>query len=130
MASFLLDENISPVVAEQILHKAPEAAIVSIHHWRDGEFMGAEDEILLEAAAEEGFTLVTFDLSTIRPLLKAWAEEQRTHGGVVFIDDKYIAGNDFGALVRAIFVAWERLQDSDFTDGVLFLSSSATSVSK
>jgi glutamate mutase epsilon subunit len=40
---------------------------------------------------------------------------------VIFIDEKSIAGNDYGALVKAILQAWERLKSTDFTDGVLFL---------
>jgi len=123
MASFLLDESISPTVAEQVLRKEPTARIVSIRQWRNGEFLSVEDAIILEAAYQESLTLVTFDLSTIRPLLKIWGEEGRSHAGVVFIDNKSIAGNDYGALVRAILQAWERLKSTDFTDGVLFLQS-------
>jgi len=123
MASFLLDENISPAVAEQVLRKEPTARIVSIRQWRNGEFLSVEDAIILEAAYQESLTLVTFDLSTIRPLLKIWGEEGRSHAGVVFIDDKSIASNDYGALVKAILQAWERLKSTDFTDGVLFLQS-------
>lgn len=123
MASFLLDENISPAITEQILRKAPDARIISIRHWRDGEFLSVDDAIILEAAYQENLILVTFDLSTIRPLLQAWGEEGRSHAGVVFIDDKSIAGNDYGALVKAILQVWERLKSTDFTDGVLFLQS-------
>ena len=123
MASFLLDENISPAVAKQILRRAPDARVFSIRHWRNGEFLNVEDAIILEAAFQESLTLVTFDLSTIRPLLKVWGEEGRSHAGVIFIDDKSIAGDDFGALVKAILQAWERLRSTDFTDGVLFLQS-------
>ena len=36
----------------------------------------------------KGLTLVTYDRRTIPPLLKTWAEEERTHGGVVFVDEK------------------------------------------
>lgn len=121
MASFLLDENIPPVVAEQVLRKEPTARIVSIHRWRNGEFLSVEDEIILQEAFQEKLTLITFDLSTIQPLLKIWGEEGRTHGGVIFIDDKSIASNDYGALVKAILQAWKRLEEADFTDGVLFL---------
>lgn len=125
MASFLLDENISPVVAEQILRKQPTARILSLHRWHHGVFLSVEDDIILQAAYQEQLTLVTFDLSTILPLLKVWGEEGRPHGGVIFIDDKSIAGNDYGALVKAIIRTWERMQDIDFTDGVLFLQGNA-----
>jgi len=121
MASLLLDENISPIVAEQVLLKQPTARILSIHHWRGGEFLSVEDEIVLRAAFQEKLTLVTCDLSPIQPLLKIWGEEGRAHAGVIFIDDKSIRGNDYGGLVKAILHAWKQLKDADFTDGILFI---------
>lgn len=121
MASFLLDENISPVIAEQIRQKEPEARILSIHRWREGEFLSVEDALLLAAAFEDQLTLVTYDLSTIRPLIKEWAEVGRSHAGNIFIDDKSIPNNDYGGLVKAILQAWARLTDADFTNEVLFL---------
>ncbi len=124
MASFLLDENISPIVAAQVLRKDPTARIISIHDWRGGELLSMKDEIILAMA--DRLTLVTFDLSTIQPILKQWAEEGRSHAGVVFIDDKSIAGNNYGALVKAMLQVWERLKDLDFTDGVLFLQPMAS----
>jgi hypothetical protein len=52
--------------------------------WEDGYFLGQEDSACLREAAAQGLTLVTHDRRTIPPLLKTWAEEGRTHGGVVF----------------------------------------------
>jgi hypothetical protein len=121
MAAFLLDENLSPVVAEQINRKQPGAQVISIHRWRNGEFLSVEDGLLLEAAFEEALTLVTCDLSTLLPLLKDWGEAGRSHAGVIFVDDKSIPNNDYGRLVEAILQAWERLKTADFTNGVLFL---------
>ena len=121
MLSLLLDEHIRPIVAEQIVAKDPSARILSIHHWHSGEFLSTDDEIILEAAFQEKLTLVTFDQSTIRPVLKVWGEQGQSHGGVVFIDNKSIAQNDFGGLVKAILNVWRQMQDVDFTDGILFL---------
>jgi hypothetical protein len=104
--SLLLDEHIRPGVAEQIVAKDPAARVLSIHHWHDGEFLSTDDEIILEAAYRESLTLVTFDQSTIRPVLKVWGEQGQTHGGIIFIDDKSIAQNDFGGLVKAIRRMW------------------------
>jgi hypothetical protein len=119
--SLLLDEHIRPVIAEQILAKDPTARVQSIHHWHGDEFLSTDDEIILEEAHQENLTLVTFDQSTIRPVLKAWGEQGQSHGGVIFIDDKSIAQNDYGGLVKAILSLWKQWQDVDFTDGVLFL---------
>ncbi|HWR17730.1 MAG TPA: hypothetical protein VN577_23070 [Terriglobales bacterium] len=47
-------------------------------------------------------TFVTYDRGTIPPLLKVWAEEERSHGGVLFVDEKTISPTDIGGLVRAL----------------------------
>jgi hypothetical protein len=51
-----------------------------------------------QEAAEQDLTLVTYDRRTIPPWLKAWAEEGRRHGGVVFVDEKTIPPADIGGL--------------------------------
>ncbi len=121
MLTLLLDEHISPIVAEQVALKNALARIVSIHHWRNGEFLHTNDEVILEVAYEERITLVTFDQSTIRPVLKEWGEQGRSHAGVIFIDDKSIAQNDYGGLVKALLGVWRRKSETDFTNTVLFL---------
>src|SRR5580658_6888728 len=121
MLTLLLDEHINPIVAEQVIAKYSEARIASIHRWNDGEFLHTDDEIILEAAYRVQSTLVTFDQSTIRPVLKEWGEMGRPHGGVIFIDEKSIAPNDYGSLVKALLRVWKQMRDLDFTDVVIFL---------
>lgn len=121
MLALLLDEHISPIVAEQIVKQDSSVSVVSIHHWHEGEFLNTDDDTILEAAYREQVTLVTFDQSTIRLILKEWGEQGRSHGGVIFIDEKSIAQNDYGGLVKALRQLWNQMKDTDFTDGVLFL---------
>ncbi|MCC6444253.1 MAG: DUF5615 family PIN-like protein [Armatimonadetes bacterium] len=121
MLSLLLDEHISPVVVEQIRAKDPSAQVISIHQWHKGDFLDAKDDTLLEAAWQERKTLITYDQTTIRPLLKEWGETAHPHAGVVFIDEKTIASNDYGGLVQAILSFWQQAQAIDFENGVLFL---------
>ena len=121
MASYILDENISPVVAVQVSQKAPDVVIFSISHWHNGEYLNTDGAVILQQAFDENLTLITFDLSTIRPLLKAWSEDGRSHGGVIFIDDKTIASNNHGKIVKSIIQVSEQLKRSDFINGVMFL---------
>jgi hypothetical protein len=67
--------------------------------WENGHFLGQGDSPCLREAAAQGLTLVTYDWRTIPPLLKTWAEEGRTHGGVVFVDEETILPADIGGLV-------------------------------
>jgi hypothetical protein len=121
MLTLLLDEHINWIVADQVKRKDPVARIASIRRWNDGEFLHTADEIILEAAFQVQTTLVTFDQSTIRRVLKDWGDVGRPHGGVIFIDEKSIAPNDYGSLVKALLRVWNLMHSADFTDVVLFL---------
>jgi hypothetical protein len=121
MLTLLLDEHMSPIIANQVVAKDDTVRIIGIHRWHEGEYLHTEDELILEAAYREQTTLVTFDQSTIRPVLKEWGEQGRSHGGVIFIDEKSISQNDYGGLVKALLSVWRQMQEADFIDVVLFL---------
>ena len=89
--------------------------------WEDGNFLGQEDSACLLAAAAQKLTLVTYDRRTIPFLLKTWAEEERNHGGVIFVDEKTVSPADIGGLVRALSQLYKETGGWDWTDRVLFL---------
>jgi len=76
--------------------------------WESGGFLGQPDSACLQLAAKQNLTLVTYDRRTIPPLLKTWAEEERRHGGVIFVDDKTISPSDAGGLMRALSYLWKK----------------------
>jgi hypothetical protein len=119
--SLLLDEHIPKGLANQIQRKHPEITIESIHFWRKGEILGAQDAPLLTVAAEEARTLVTFDQRTIRPLLKECGEAGISHGGVSFVDERTISQHDIGGLLRALVQLWDAMKELDWQDRVVFL---------
>ena len=121
MLQLLLDEHISPVVARSVQAKCRGVKIVAFQRWRDGSFMGADDRVFLPAAKMDGLTLVSYDQKTIRPLLKDWAEQGIDHGGLVFVDTKTIAPQDFGALVEALCGLWDSERHAEWTNRVVFL---------
>lgn len=121
MLRLLLDEHISPVVAREAAAKSRGKGIIAFRHWRGGSFMGVEDRVFLPEAKADGLTLVTYDQKTIRPLLKEWAEEGADHGGLVFVDDKTIAPQDFGGLVESLVQLWKSECRADWTNRVLYL---------
>jgi hypothetical protein len=121
--SFLLDENISYEVARQLTAKRPEIPIVSVHHWLEGIYLQASDREVLLAAIPERKTLVTYDLETIPPLLVHLHQEGYHHAGVVLVNQRSIASNDYGRLLRALVQLWEDGKDRDWTDEVVFLHS-------
>lgn len=121
MLAYLLDENISFAVAEQVTRNNPQIRVESVHRWHGGAFVGQADGNLLRAATQEGLTLVTYDLKTIPPLLTEMAMEAETHAGVILIDDSSIRNNDFGGLVAALLAHWQRYSSEAWSDRVAFL---------
>ena len=117
----LLDEHISPIIAEQIRLNRGEADVLSLQQWEQGAFLSASDHVILTQAAEDGLTLVTYDQRTITPLLKEWSEAERHHGGVIFIDWRTIVPNDFDGLTKALCTLWDAQSELSWTDRVIYL---------
>ncbi len=123
MLRYLLDEHISPVVAERIVARRPAISAVSIYQWQGGAFAGAGDAGILRAAAADGLTLVSYDVRTIPAALITMAEAGISHAGVIFVKRRTIAPNDFGRLIRSLTAFWEKHARLDWTDRISFLGS-------
>jgi hypothetical protein len=121
MLKLLLDEHISPDVANGLRRRNRAIDVRYMVEWEEGHFLGQEDSACLREAAAQGLTLVTYDRRTIPPLLKTWAEEERTHGGVIFVDEKTISPADIGGLVWALTRLARETGDWDWTNRIYFL---------
>jgi hypothetical protein len=121
MLKLLLDEHISPDVASGLRRRNRAIEIRCMVEWEDGYFLGQQDSACLREAATQGLTLVNYDRRTIPPLLKTWAEEERTHGGVIFIDEKTISSADFGGLIWALARLARETWNWDWTNRIYFL---------
>ena len=121
MLKLLLDEHISRAVAAGLRRRQRSLVVHCLAEWEEGSFLGLDESAFLEKAAEQGLTLVTYDRSTIPLLPKAWAEQDRSHGGVIFVDEKTLAPHDIGALVRAVLKLFEEAGRWDWTSRVCFL---------
>jgi len=121
MVKLVLDEHISPAVADGLRRRKRLLTVVCMAAWERGEFLGQQDSVFLRQAAAQGLTLVTYDRRTIPPLLKVWAEEERKHGGVIFVDEKSISPADTGGLVRALSELARTTAKWDWSDRVCFL---------
>jgi hypothetical protein len=117
----LLDEHISPDVAEGVRRRSRTLVIRYFAEWEGGAFLGRDDSACLQQAAKQGLTLVTYDRRTIPPLLKTWAEEGRAHGGVVFVDEKTISPANIGGLVSALVRLSKATRRWDWTNRIYFL---------
>jgi len=121
MLKLLPDEHISPGVADGLRRRNRSLVIRWRAEWERGGFLGKDDSACLLEAAKQRLTLVTYDRRTIPPLLKLWAEEERRHGGVIFVDEKTISPANIGGLVRALIQLSKETGKWDWTDRVYFL---------
>ena len=121
MLRLLLDEHISREVATGLRRRHRALIVHCLAEWEDGSFLGLDDAACLEKAAAQGLTLLTYDRRTIPPLLKAWAQEGRSHGGVIFVDEKTVPPHDIGGLVGTVIEFFEETRRWDWTNRVCFL---------
>jgi hypothetical protein len=121
MLKVLFDEHISPTVADGLRRRDRLLLVYCLAEWEDGEFLGQQDSACLHQAARQGLTFVTYDRRTIPPVLKIWAEEERKHGGVIFVDEKTILPSDTGGLVRALSNLFKKAAKGDWTNRVCLL---------
>jgi hypothetical protein len=121
MLKLLLDEHISPRVANGLRRRNRTIYVRYMVEWEDGRFLGQDDHACLREASAQALTLVTYDRRTIPPLLKTWAEESRGHGGVIFVDEKTISPSNLGRLVRSLTSLAKETGKWDWTNRIYFL---------
>ena len=121
MLKLLLDEHISPAVADGLHRRNRRLVVFCLAEWEGGEFLGPSDFACLQEAAARGLTLVTYDRRTIPLLLKAWGEEDRRRSGVILVDEKTISPQDIGGLVNGLNALAKKTANWDWANRVCFL---------
>lgn len=121
MLKLLLDEHISPDVAIGLRRGNRAIVVYAMAEWESGNFLGQDDAACLREATVQKLALVTFDRRTIPPLLKTWAEEGRSHAGLIFVDEKSIAPSDIGGLVWSLAMLAREAPGWIWKDRICFL---------
>jgi hypothetical protein len=121
MLRLLLDEHLSPDVAETLRQAGKSVVVFWLAEWDDGRFLGTADAVILLEAARQGLTLVSYDRKTIPPLLKTWAEMGQDHAGVIFVDEKTISPSDIGGLARSLRKLYRQSAQWDWKNRICFL---------
>jgi hypothetical protein len=95
--------------------------IVAIQRWEHGHLLSAADDLVLLEAHKQKLTLVTFDLRTMPPLLRLWAERGIDHSGAILVDERTIPQNNVGGLVIALCALWKAQGHMHWTNRVVYL---------
>jgi hypothetical protein len=121
MLKLLLNEEISPSVARILRRGGSEIQVAALVEWEDGNFVGKDTADLLREAADQEWTLVTYDRLKVPPTLKAWAEEECLHGGVIFVDEEVFPPAETGALIAALNRVCREAANWEWTNSALWL---------
>jgi predicted nuclease of predicted toxin-antitoxin system len=95
--SYLLDEQISPRVAELLVKSEVNARAVA-----DSELAGLDDSSVFRKAVEEGRILVTYNIDDMAIVLGDLLKEGAPVPGVIFVDARTIPPSDVPGLARAL----------------------------
>jgi predicted nuclease of predicted toxin-antitoxin system len=114
----LLDEMLSPAIAEQLRAKGHDAQAVAA----DPGLMGLSDEELLIGAAEAGRSLVTANIKDFVPLDTRYRAAGRSHAGLILLSSKtFPQDRAFVAVVIGALSALLSAGESPLTSQVVFL---------
>jgi predicted nuclease of predicted toxin-antitoxin system len=96
---FLLDEDLSPKVAEAVRARGVDA--VSVHEVGRAN-LRLPDVEQLRYAAEQERVLVTYNRADFQALDAAWRLENRDHAGILWCLERTIPRRPIGELARAL----------------------------
>ncbi len=100
--TYLLDEDMSPQVAEGLRRRGIDA--VSVHEVERGN-RRISDEDQLAYAAAAGRVLFTFNRRDYQLLDALWRSRGRAHAGIIWCTERIVARRDVGQLVRSLDAA-------------------------
>ena len=114
----LLDEMLSPAIAEQLRAKGHDAQAAAANPG----LMGLSDEELLIGATEAGRSLVTANIKDFAPLDARYRAAGRSHAGLILLSSKTVPQDrTFVAVVIGALSALLSAGEGPLTGQVLFL---------
>lgn len=100
---FLLDEHLSPIIADQLVTRSIDVVAVSSRP----DLRTLPDPDILEAAASEARVLVTRNIGNFIRLDDIWGSSGRRHPGILCVATrKYPENSAFVGAMTAALVAW------------------------
>ncbi len=121
MLKLLLNEEIAPCVAASLRRREGGIVVAALTEWEGGNFVGKDTAEILREAADQEWTLVTYDRLKVPPTLKSWGEEECLHGGVIFVDEKSIPLAETAMLTSALSWMHQMTESWEWTNRALWL---------
>jgi hypothetical protein len=121
MLKLLLNEEIAPGVADGLRRREGTIIVAALAEWEGGNFVGKEIAEILREAADQEWTLVTYDRQKVPLTLKGWTEEECLHGGVIFVDEKNIPPAETAMLISALNWMHQLMGSWEWTNRALWL---------
>jgi len=96
----LLDEMLSPSIAEQLRHRGHDVTSVA----DDPGLLARPDEEILAAATTDDRILITCNIKDLIPIVQAWEASGRPHAGLICVPtSSFPQQRGFaGAVVKAV----------------------------
>jgi predicted nuclease of predicted toxin-antitoxin system len=111
--AFLLDEMLSPAIAEQLRQRGHDTYAIT----ERADLVGLPDDQVLALGADEHRIVVTLNVADFASLHSSWQAQGRPHSGVIFVSTTTFPQNRgfIGALVSALHRAADsgELPDKD-----------------
>lgn len=108
----LLDEHIAVEVAAALARRFPSLDVKSIF---ETPLRGLADPPLLEILDQEKRTLATRDVNSIPAHVQRRLVQNKTHGGVIYVDSRRLLQKDVRGLIRRLGEIVEKHGAEDWT---------------
>lgn len=118
----LLETHINPTIGVELARLVPTLEVELQQRWRDGVLRTATDDELLTAARDDGYIFVTFDVTTIPPLLAQRYERGLASPGVILVSARRFRQNDVAGIARALAAFCQEYGQKEWAGQVVYLT--------
>jgi hypothetical protein len=109
-AKLLLDAHVPADVADTLRTLRPGIDVEHVSIWREGAYINAPDDLLLEACWDDRRALVSKDRATLPGWISLRVADGKEHGGIIFYDLERFKAHQIGALAKAIIAAVDQVR--------------------
>ena len=102
----LADENSSHRLVAACRRRTPDFPLIHLAAWREGLWLGLDDEALLMASAQAGLVLVAFDRATLPWHAGRVVRSGHDFGGLILFR-RSVRSTDYGRQARLLTDFWQ-----------------------